>query len=171
MIGSGPSRTSPETMACVSLPNQASGSLAAKPSKLKPLGFARQVTRVAVKRDCALADSSKAAKRCASRSSWVLADPRKAKPTPAVATAMMTITTNSSSNVNPSGCFLDTRLFRASLDCFGRCSKLLPTANVGIFAFPARLSVCSKRQDVNFAFDPGVQVLVGPTPGVCWQFV
>jgi hypothetical protein len=54
-----------------------------------------------VARDWARPDSSSAASRAPSRSSWVCPLSRIARLTPAVASAMMLMTTSSSSSVNP----------------------------------------------------------------------
>ena len=75
--------------------------LAGRPSKRKPRASARQRTGTPVPRDWARPDSSRAASRAASRSSWVCPLSRIARLKPAVASAMMLMTTSSSSSVNP----------------------------------------------------------------------
>ena len=108
MTGSGPNTTVLALEACTSPASQWVGKTpGATPSNTKPLGVVCQRTAVEAMRACARPDSSNAASRCASRSSWVSVESRSARLTPAVANAMMATTINSSNRVKP----------RAGIDC------------------------------------------------------
>src|SRR5690606_32623307 len=96
---------------------------------------------------------SKAARRCASRSSAVPEASRTAKDTPAAATATIATTTSSSIRVKPAACLL------------------LPRADVGILALPAGLAVGAEGHHVDLALHAGVEVLVRPAPGVVGQLL
>jgi len=72
-----------------------------RPSNRKPCSVTRQRTMAPVARDWARPDSSSAASRAPSRSSTVWPLSRMAMETPAVASAMMLMTTSSSSSVKP----------------------------------------------------------------------
>src|SRR5262249_26838390 len=128
-----------------------------RPSKRKPDSPATQRTGWPLRRERARADSSRAARRWASRSSGSPAASRSAKATPAEAKATMAITTSSSSRVKPAG----GRRMRAA--------ALLPGADVGILALAARLAVGAEGHHVDLALDAGIEVLVRPAPRVVGQ--
>ncbi len=124
MTGSGPSVKLAGAAALTSGDSQPSGKEpGGRPSNTKPDAVVRQRTGepLAIERD--RADSSKAARRTASRSSCVCAESRSAKLTPADATAMIATTSSSSNSVNPR-----TEAVRRSGGAWGQC--LLPRANI-----------------------------------------
>jgi len=47
---------------------------------------------------------------------------------------------------------------------------LLPGADVGVLAFAAGLSVCAQRHHIDFSLHAGIEVLIGPAPGIVGQF-
>jgi hypothetical protein len=75
--------------------------LAGRPSKRKPRASARQRTGTPVPRDWARPDSSRAASRAAFALQLGLPAVAHRQTDPAVASAMMLMTTSSSSSVNP----------------------------------------------------------------------
>ena len=48
---------------------------------------------------------------------------------------------------------------------------LVPTADIRVFTFAARLSIGAERHDVNLALDARIQVLIRTAPRVVGQFV
>src|SRR5574343_554176 len=172
--GSGPSSTGGPGSARVRSDSQACTGLGrGRPCSTKPVPCARQSTGAPLARDWARADSSTAARRCASRSSALAALSRKARLAPAVAMAIRAITTRSSIRVKPWGLrCADMRVgwTNVSAPPMGE-QGLLPAADVGMVALATGLAVGAEGQHVHLALEARVEVLVGMAPGVLRQFV
>src|SRR4051812_10372134 len=121
------------------------------------------MTATPLVRDWARADSNSAESRSASRSSRAAAVSRNAKLTPALAMAMIATTTSSSISVKPAAWRRDARS--------GAPRPLLPGADVRILALTPGLPIGPERHDIDLALHAGVEVLVGPPPGIRRQLV
>ena len=129
----------------------------AMPSNTKPSSVGFHVMAKPLARDCARAESSSAASRCASRSKAVVDASGMANITPALAMATMATTTINSISVKP--CW-------QSLRRSARVFSLLPRTNVRILAFATCHAVRAKTHHINLFVDARVQILVGLAPGV-----
>src|SRR5450830_1685491 len=157
MMGSGPSSkgaaAAPPTTSVSGSSHCSGRSDVGKPSKRNPPALARQRTGDPITRERARADSSKAAKRSASRSSCTWDESRIANPTPAETTATMATTTSSSSKVKPAVAL----------------ALRLPAADVCIFALATGLAVSTEGHHIHLALDAGTEVDIGVSPGVIGQ--